>query len=248
MELTPIARAKKRLLAEMSPELQMVAIQLDKSALIAARGVLKMCYRDGEVLRAVKENPAKYGVKGLDQIAKYRGESLSTLYLNIRMVEIWSFEEIEQLCYRYTQTGKQIKKSHLYVLCEVESDARRNELMEEWFDSPMSVRELRALVGREKKKQKLGVGRKPARPVSVPAGVQQMVKQTASYSVYLQTHATDLLHDIENCPPNEFTEEVAADLRKAHELLGTLHDSFLVQEGRIREALERHKEKASAAP
>lgn len=222
MTLSPIARAKQRILEGMTPELQKVAKGLDESDYKTATGVLKISYNVGKNLQTVRDDPAQFGYKGIQQLADYRGESPQTLYLKIRLVETWTFEEIEELCLRYSETGKQITQSHLYVLCEVESTKRREELLENWFYSSMSVRELRGAVRQEKKKQKLGVGRKPARPTSIPAGAQEISKQTRKLSNYLRERGDDLFHQIENCPPEELTENVASDLLQLRELLTNL--------------------------
>ena len=247
MTLSPIARAKQRIFEDMRPKLQLVAKELDESAYKTAKGVLKIAYSAGKDLQTVRDDPAQFGVKGIQQLADYRGQSPQTLYLKIRLVETWTLDEVEELCLRYSETGKQITQSHLYVLCEVESTERRNELLEEFFSSPMSVRDLRGAVRREKKKQKLGVGRKPARPTSIPAGAQEISKQTQRLSNYLRNQGEDLFHQIENCPPEELTENVESDFQRLGEVLTNL----IPQLKNIRKKMvkaQQHFEQQPASP
>ena len=137
MTLNAVVKEKKRLLDKMSPELREVAEQLDRSACKSALGVLKLCYQDGLRLKTVHRDTAKYGARSIELLAAYRGVSPQTLYLNIRLVDNWTEEEIEELCERSHDASQQITKSHLFVLCQLDSPEQREVLLNRFFDEHM---------------------------------------------------------------------------------------------------------------
>ena len=86
----------------------------------------------------------------------------------------------------------------------------------------MSVRDLRGAVHREKEKHKLGVGRKPALPVGIPAGVREISTKISELSQYFRIQGHDLIRELKNCPPDEITESLVVDLGRLQELLANL--------------------------
>lgn len=220
--MNSLVREKKRLFEEMSVELQEVAIALNRNDHLAFKGVLKLKHQGGSKLIEVRENPALYGPKAFKQLAGYLNCKVDQLYKLVRLAENFSHEEIEVIADRVAESSVHFTPSHLLELCQVEKIKDREQILETCLAGSHTVREVRRLVASAKKKQKQGVGRKPKRITSVPAGMHEMAKRTSSYQKLMQVWKEDVFDRLDDVSPAEFTEELARDARQAHSGLENL--------------------------
>ena len=210
-----ITRERQRLLKEMPEELQEVALMMKKEERKMFHGVVKIRRKCGLRLMQVRENPAKYGQHAFKQIAAYLNCKVDWLYKLIRLAETFSYEEVKIIADRVAESAVTFTPSHLIELCEVESDGERDQILESCFTEGYTVRELRGMIASTKKKRKLGVGRKPKRISSVPAGAQQIAKRTTSDLKFMKVLDENVFNRLDDISPAEFTETLATDLKQA---------------------------------
>ena len=180
-----------------------------------------MMRKAGLLLRDVNAKPEKYGPHALKQLARFSSHKVNYYYCLIRFATNYSEEYIEKIASRAVESSSQFSKSHMLELCAVEEDADRERLLDESLTSSYTVRELRGLIASSKKKRKLGVGRKPKRIKSVPAGLQQIIKDVKAFNRKMEVWE-ELWDRLARLSPAELTESLLQDVVEAEAIFARL--------------------------
>ena len=239
--VAPQERERNRILKKMPEPLQAVAKRMDRSAAAAAKGLLRFQYKDGQVYAAVIADNAKYGANAVELLAEYRGCSANDIYTLRNFAERYTLEQVDELFGEVMAGGRPWSIKHVQQLIAIESEKQHDKLYKICREKGLSANALAAQVSATAKKTHTRAGgRKPARPTSIPAGAQQMVKKTAELMNRMPVWNEDVLDGIKNLPPGDFTDTLAQDLATQLQNSKDLRADLLKQEKDIDKYLQRY--------
>jgi hypothetical protein len=106
-------------------------------------------YKIGVVVRALEDDPRRYGLSAVAAAAQELGFSASTFYGYGLVARAWSEHDFQELAARRGgQTGLPLSFSHFIELAALEDIKVRDALMEVALGHGWTIRELRARIGR----------------------------------------------------------------------------------------------------
>jgi hypothetical protein len=109
----------------------------------------------GCIIRDVRDAEHTYGEGAVAKIAHAVGRDADTLYEYANVAETWSHAEIKRLMARKTALGVPLSFSHLVVLSRVRNRPDLLTIMTERALEGVSVRHLRSLTVRERRRKKV---------------------------------------------------------------------------------------------
>jgi hypothetical protein len=105
-------------------------------------------YRIGLAVRALEEDPRKYGQAAVARTARALGVGEGTLYEYALVARAWSERAFQDLAARKGgRTGLPLSFSHFIELAAIEDTEARNAVVEEALARGWTVRELRVRIG-----------------------------------------------------------------------------------------------------
>lgn len=100
----------------------------------------------GTVVKKVRGDRAKYGERALKQLEDAFDFDENTLRRFEAVAETWTKADLKKLLHRKNVKGLPLTWSHLELLAQVSSGARRDKFIEKILHDALSVRELRVLI------------------------------------------------------------------------------------------------------
>jgi hypothetical protein len=180
-----------------------VALDFSTKEKAAAKGLALIKYDIGARLSDVVESEDVYGSDAVRQLSIFLGASESDLYACLNVARKFTREQVEQAASRPMSDGRHLSFHHLMHLASIQSEGERQRLTEvaqiEGWSTRQLAREIEA-AGLGKTKSSNG-GRKPARPRSFLAAVQQMTQNMQGFN-----HKTGNWTDVFDA-----VDEIAAD-------------------------------------
>lgn len=215
--LSPLAKERNRILEQMNPELQDVARKIEKRVVVAAKGMIKVVHQQGQLLVDVMEQEAKYGADAVTQLSEYLNVNNDEIYFMRNFAVTYTEEEVVELFAETLDNGNPWTIKHVKALVGVSSDKKRETLYKRAKREGLSANALHDLVQGTKSRgeRAAGQGRKPAKPKTVPAAAQQVVKKTAEITNRWEGWEETLFDALDDLGPDEFTDTLAKDLATA---------------------------------
>ena len=238
--LTPLEREKARLFEKMSKDLQNVASEFEKLDNRLNSNAIRIAHSKGQTVSRVIDQAARFGSSAVEELAHYLCQSPQHLYRLRNFSETFSICEIEELLDSRIYPGQRLTLSHFLLLTNIQSFNERSKLTSLAIKKHWSVKDLELEVASRTTNPPRNGGRKPARPKSVPAGVQQIQKTIQSTNNRVDIWLEEVFDKVDNLSPAEFTETMNSDLVDIKTKLLDLNDNTTVLLTRIETALERY--------
>ena len=228
-----IEAKRKAIFADMMPDCQNVATELEKRQQSQADNALMTYYDMGAILKDVVSRPAVYGEEAVDQLASYLPFESTAKRAKVLLVDLKDFaqeytrDQVVQISKKRMKNGNQITWQHFRYMIKVAQKNERNKLWAMVREHSLSSLELQNVINAEYevKNERKGCGRKPQKPVSPLAGLQTTLKKTFELYNYLQQRTdVDVLQVLENAPPKEISEKHLAKLEEVEIKLVELKD------------------------
>lgn len=217
---------------EMTPALQPLADKLRKNEHTLTKANLLAFYDLGVTLQKVEAQADKFGADSIKQLALYLGRADTHLYNIKHVADTFSRADIEALCKRELAGGGFITFMHLVQLTQVPTVPARNRLQERVFSERLSAQALMAEVraldvkSRQSTNRGKGVGRKPAKPTSVAAGMQQLFSNIQALKNRFESWDTSLFPELSALPPDDIDEPTLQHLEKIEEVFTALENQL----------------------
>jgi hypothetical protein len=239
-KLSPVEQKRNEVYNAMNPDLQKVAKKLDGFAAQVAKGLLKAQWTIGEWVKKVIAEEATYGSKAVEQLAAYHDVSPTTLYDARTLCVEFTKERVAELTEKPMANGQYISYSHCRSMMRVKSSKQREKLWKRVFAEGMSVRRLDELIedAGEKNQTNRG-GSAPAKPKSVMAGSQQIIKETGTLNNRFEGWGEVVFDEVDHRSPSEVNQELLDRLTQARDNLDLLQKNSGDALGRLNENITR---------
>lgn len=135
--------------AEMNPNLRREYDNLREEVEKTNKNMVKSYHAIGLIVVKIETGGAKYGSRAVALVATALGYDSGSLYKAKQFVEKYPKDQLEALMARRTVDNRPITWSHFAQLVHVDSDEKREELLERVFAEGLSVRDLKDAIDEE---------------------------------------------------------------------------------------------------
>lgn len=209
--LTPLEKSRQALLGKMTPELQKLAVMIEKKHQTAVKGVVMIRYDIGVWLKRVIDEHTKYGSDAVGQLAAYLNYpgGATGLYTLRNFADTFTREFVLQQSSLPMADGRAIETNHFFCIMRVANPKEQLKLFDRvrrecWTANQLETH-IRASL--EPKNRRQG-GRKPQRPTSPAAGLQKLLSQAKRLDNFLDVLEDNVFTPLEELSPDKVDERL----------------------------------------
>ena len=231
------ATESKKAFKKMNDPLQAVALELTKQERRENQGVIKIAREQGQLVGAVMNKPDKYGQNSVELLATYLNRTPDWLYKLHRFSTAFCDETMEELFQLGRLENKSLTLSHLILLSALtgKNESFIKALAKKAIKGRWTVADLKVAISESKPSKSSKAGTQ----MSIPAGLQQMLKTVEATNTKVNGWIECVFDEISNTPPGNITETIENDLGVIREQLENLNENSLFLAKRVGESLDR---------